>query len=157
MKLFYAPRIGIPNQRRACVVGTIKFGKVLKKEKHAMQLTIELPDRLGYRLKSIPNFNEFITKVLAQSIAPPVQEKDIQSDILSKAEQEEYEWLKTTIKNTAFESLSAPDEDIYTLADGKPFHDPEWSKNLVRDFTCNTITDTKLYTSDDGKPFHDKG
>ncbi|MEN8214869.1 MAG: hypothetical protein ABFS56_00510 [Pseudomonadota bacterium] len=56
---------------------------VLKRKKHAMQLTIELPDRLGYRLKSIPNFNGFITKVLDQSLKTPVQEKEAWSDFLS--------------------------------------------------------------------------
>jgi hypothetical protein len=48
-----------------------------------MQLTIELPDILGYRLKSLPNFNGFITNVLAKSIEPSVQEKDPWSDFLS--------------------------------------------------------------------------
>jgi len=118
-----------------------------------MQLTIELPDILGYRLKSMPNFNEFLTKLLAQSLKTPVQ--DIQNAILSQAEQEEYEWLKAAVvKNTAFEE-SQSEPDLYTLADGKPFHDPEWSKNVVREFT--SITDSEFYTSEDGKPFYDKG
>jgi PHD/YefM family antitoxin component YafN of YafNO toxin-antitoxin module len=48
--------------------------------------------------------------------------------LLKKAELEEYEWLKNAIRNPAFDSLNDPEEDIYTLADGKPFHDPEWTK-----------------------------
>ena len=36
-----------------------------------MQLTLEVPNTLGYRLKSIPNLNEFIVKVLSQSLSFP--------------------------------------------------------------------------------------
>jgi len=35
----------------------------------------------------------------------------------------EMEWLKASLKNSAFDFLSDPEEDIYTLKDGKPFHD----------------------------------
>jgi len=37
-----------------------------------MPLTIELPDQLGYRLKSMPNINDYIIKVLAKSLEIPV-------------------------------------------------------------------------------------
>jgi len=33
----------------------------------------------------------------------------------------ENEWLQAASKNPAFDFLNEPDEDIYTLADGKPF------------------------------------
>lgn len=36
---------------------------------------------------------------------------------------DEQEWLHAAATNPAFDSLKAPEEDIYTLADGKPFHD----------------------------------
>ncbi len=36
---------------------------------------------------------------------------------------EEREWLKAAASNPAFDFLSSPEEDIYTLADGKPLHD----------------------------------
>jgi len=36
---------------------------------------------------------------------------------------DETEWLKTAAGNPAFEFLKEPDEDIYTLADGKPIQD----------------------------------
>lgn len=32
----------------------------------------------------------------------------------------ETEWLQAAAKNDAFDFLNEPDEDIYTLADGKP-------------------------------------
>lgn len=32
----------------------------------------------------------------------------------------ESEWLQAAAKNDAFDFLNEPDEDIYTLADGKP-------------------------------------
>jgi len=39
------------------------------------------------------------------------------------ADWNEMEWLKTSLKNSAFDFLSDPEEDIYTLKDGKPFLD----------------------------------
>jgi hypothetical protein len=36
---------------------------------------------------------------------------------------DEKEWLRTAAANLAFDFLKEPEEDIYTLADGKPFHD----------------------------------
>ncbi len=38
-------------------------------------------------------------------------------------EAEEKEWLKAAAHNPAFDFLKDPAEDVYTLADGKPFHD----------------------------------
>jgi hypothetical protein len=36
---------------------------------------------------------------------------------------EEKEWLRAASANPAFDFLRDPKEDIYTLSDGKPFHD----------------------------------
>ncbi len=36
---------------------------------------------------------------------------------------DEREWLRTAAANPAFDFLKEPEEDIYTLADGRPFHD----------------------------------
>lgn len=36
---------------------------------------------------------------------------------------DETEWLHVAARNPAFAYLSEPDEDLYTLADGEPFHD----------------------------------
>lgn len=36
---------------------------------------------------------------------------------------DESEWLRAASENPAFEFLVEPGEDIYTLKDGKPFHD----------------------------------
>jgi hypothetical protein len=36
---------------------------------------------------------------------------------------DETEWLQGAARNPAFDFLKEPEEDIYTLADGKPFHD----------------------------------
>jgi len=38
-------------------------------------------------------------------------------------EWDEDEWLHAAAQSPAFAFLSDPEEDIYTLADGKPFHD----------------------------------
>jgi len=35
----------------------------------------------------------------------------------------EMEWLRAAIANPAFDFMEEPEEDIYTLADGRPFHD----------------------------------
>ena len=32
-------------------------------------------------------------------------------------------WLRAAARNPAFNFLKEPHEDIYTVADGKPFHD----------------------------------
>ena len=36
---------------------------------------------------------------------------------------EEGEWLRNASKNPAFDFLKEPEEDIYTLEDGRPFND----------------------------------
>jgi len=36
---------------------------------------------------------------------------------------DEVEWLRAAATNPAFDFLKEPEEDIYTLADGRPFRD----------------------------------
>lgn len=36
---------------------------------------------------------------------------------------EDRQWLRAGASNSAFAFLADPEEDVYTLADGKPFHD----------------------------------
>ena len=36
---------------------------------------------------------------------------------------DEAEWLKASLSNPAFEYLRDPEEDIYTINDGKPFYE----------------------------------
>ena len=38
-------------------------------------------------------------------------------------ELDEMEWLKASMSNSAFEYLRDPEEDIYTINDGKPFYE----------------------------------
>jgi tetratricopeptide (TPR) repeat protein len=40
-----------------------------------------------------------------------------------EGEIDEYEWLHAAATNPVFDFLKDPEEDIYTLADGKPFND----------------------------------
>lgn len=40
-----------------------------------------------------------------------------------EADIDETEWLRASATNPAFDFLKEPEEDIYTLADGRPFHD----------------------------------
>ena len=41
----------------------------------------------------------------------------------SSGKWDEAEWLRAAARNPAFTFLNDPEEDIYSLADGKPFHD----------------------------------
>jgi hypothetical protein len=43
--------------------------------------------------------------------------------IPDEADLDEQEWLHAAASNPAFDYLKEPEEDIYTLADGKPFSD----------------------------------
>lgn len=43
--------------------------------------------------------------------------------VLEVTDVPEKDWLKAAAANPAFDFLKEPEEDIYTLTDGKPFHD----------------------------------
>lgn len=56
----------------------------------------------------------------------PLKEGDVKVIIMyneEKGESDEALWLKSVSKNPAFEFLKDKEEDIYSLTDGKPFHD----------------------------------
>ena len=40
-----------------------------------------------------------------------------------EADIDEKEWLRAASTNPAFDFLKAPEEDVYSLSDGRPFHD----------------------------------
>lgn len=40
-------------------------------------------------------------------------------------EWDETEWLRAAARNPAFDFLNDAEEDVYTVADGVPFHDKE--------------------------------
>jgi hypothetical protein len=50
-------------------------------------------------------------------LSPLIENADEQS------EWSEMEWLKASLSNAAFEYLRDPEEDIYTIKDGKPFYE----------------------------------
>jgi len=56
---------------------------------------------------------------------PIVGPKRVRVIVLSLREDEidETAWLRAASSNPAFAFLNDPEEDIYTLNDGKPFHD----------------------------------
>jgi hypothetical protein len=41
---------------------------------------------------------------------------------LTAIEMTESEWLKASLNNPAFDFLNDPEEDIYSMSDGKAFH-----------------------------------
>lgn len=43
--------------------------------------------------------------------------------LVGEDEANEQEWLRAAARGGAFEFLNAPEEDLYTLRDGKPFDD----------------------------------
>ncbi len=43
--------------------------------------------------------------------------------LFSEEEREEIAWLRAAATNPAFDFLKDPEEDIYTISDGRPFHD----------------------------------
>ncbi len=79
----------------------------------------------------------------------------LEAALIHKAKLEEYQWLKAAIANPAFDSLRDSAEDVYTLADGLPFHDSEWIKTVASDPNFASILDPEedLYTIADGKPY----
>ncbi len=79
----------------------------------------------------------------------------LEAALIHKAKLEEYQWLKAAIANPVFDSLRDSAEDIYTLADGLPFHDSEWIKTVAIDPNFASILDPEedLYTIADGKPY----
>jgi len=83
----------------------------------------------------------------------------LEAMLLQKAEQEEYAWLRAAVRSSAFEALRDPAEDIYTLADGQPFRDPEWEKAAIgdADFPSPLHSEEDIYTLADGQPFNDEG
>jgi hypothetical protein len=40
-----------------------------------------------------------------------------------EADMDEKEWVQAGSRNPAFDFLKRPEEDIYTLSDGRPFRD----------------------------------
>lgn len=83
-----------------------------------------------FPLKEIPNFIEqnlsASTRVLRQSFRAWVRQylaETSQENDWEDGEIDEREWLRSAASNPAFDFLKDPEEDIYTLADGKPFHD----------------------------------
>jgi hypothetical protein len=43
--------------------------------------------------------------------------------LVGEDEPNEQEWLRAATQGGAFDFLKAPEEDLYTLRDGKPFND----------------------------------
>ena len=42
---------------------------------------------------------------------------------MTAIETAEAEWIRAAARNPAFDFLNDPEEDIYSMADGTPFHD----------------------------------
>jgi len=58
-----------------------------------------------------------LPKDIAVLVVIPEQEDEEEADL------DEMEWLRAAAANPAFDFLKEPEEDIYALADGRPFSD----------------------------------
>jgi len=56
----------------------------------------------------------------------------------------ESEWLRAAATNAAFDFLKEPEEDIYTLADGRPFDDKGNCRRVCRQKSTPSCVTCKL-------------
>lgn len=61
--------------------------------------------------------------VLDEPLPPGVAGRVRVIILLGEDEPSEQEWLNAAARGGALDFLNAPEEDIYTLSDGKPFDD----------------------------------
>jgi predicted DNA-binding antitoxin AbrB/MazE fold protein len=72
------------------------------------------------------NINEGMEITITIS-EPPIREDGLDRSFggwkgLIDADIDEMDWLRSASNNPAFDFLKEPEEDIYTLADGRPFN-----------------------------------
>jgi hypothetical protein len=73
-----------------------------------------------------PEYLDNFTEALEVKVIIKFNDSDQADDLVEDDHHEEIseqDWLHSASVNPAFDFLNDPDEDIYTLADGKPFHD----------------------------------
>ena len=65
------------------------------------------------------------SRLVLDKLLPVVGPTKVRVIILLSEETDidEMEWLRSAAANPAFDFLKEPEEDIYTLADGRPFDD----------------------------------
>ena len=81
-------------------------------------------DRVMRVLETTATVDEERKLVLDEKL--PLREKARVRVLIFIPEEEdipEDEWLQAASKNPVFSFLEEPEEDIYSLADGRPFHD----------------------------------
>jgi HTH-type transcriptional regulator/antitoxin HigA len=90
-----------------------------KEYDEAVRLLDNLIDTIGedenHPLASLMEILGFIIEKYEDEHVPEIT--DTTDDI------NESEWLKASLSNPAFEYLRDPEEDIYTIKDGKPFYE----------------------------------
>ena len=65
-------------------------------------------------------------RIILDEELPIIGSKRVRLIILLPEETDidEMEWLRSAARNPVFDFLKDPEEDIYTLSDGRPFHAP---------------------------------
>jgi hypothetical protein len=80
-------------------------------------------------MKAVEAYGHIDSKGSLQIHTPtPLQEGDVKVIILyteNDERAEEQQWLRAVSGNPAFAFLNDPEEDVYTLNDGKPLQDEE--------------------------------
>jgi len=78
---------------------------------------------MTYAIKATGTINNQHQLVLDESL-PLYSPKRVRVIVFFTEDSDiEQEWIESAASNPAFDFLNAPEEDIYTLTDGKEFHD----------------------------------
>ena len=93
------------------------------------KLILEIPESLFKELERLAEATDQSTESLAiNCIARRLTHDELKTredylDWQDAEEIDEQEWLHAAASNPVFNYLKDPEEDIYTLTDGKPFND----------------------------------
>ena len=93
------------------------------------KLILEIPESLFQELERLAEATDQSTESLAiNCIARRLTHDQLKTgendlDWQDTEEIDEQEWLHAAASNPVFNYLKDPEEDIYTLTDGKPFND----------------------------------
>ena len=103
-----------PPSYTTCMPGTL--AEIASQKKKIVMKTLSTMYKGERVVELFEDIN--LPKDMAVLVVIPEQEDEKEADI------DEMVWLRAAAANTAFDFLKEPEEDIYTLADGRPFCDP---------------------------------
>jgi len=90
----------------------------------AALVSIENADLETVTLSTHPSFLALIERArVRQKTEGGISNTEMRRKLAEGTEVDEKEWLRAASANPAFDFLKEPEEDIYTLEDGRPFYD----------------------------------